>query len=298
MNLESLGLLLAVARLGSFAAVAKERNIDPSSVSRAIADLENELGLRLFQRSTRSMTLTEAGGIYVTRIEPLLDELEHAREAAAQVNSTPRGLLRLTASVTFGQVCIVPTLGEFRDRYPDLKVECVFSDTNVDLVSEGIDLAIRLAPTIEGNLVAAKLMDTHYGVYASPSYIAHHPLISKPEDLSEHEVLLFNLRAYRMRWIFRDQSGHEHSVSIKGNLTLAPAGSLLSATIAGFGPALLPNWLVADALAKGQLVSLFPDYAATATTFDTAAWIVYPSRTYLPNKVRVMIDFLRKKLLA
>jgi DNA-binding transcriptional LysR family regulator len=296
MNLDNLELLLAVAQRGSFAAVAKERNIDPSSVSRIVADLEHELGLRLFQRSTRSMTLTEAGEMYLSRIEPLLEELHHVREAAAQVSAAPKGLLRMTASVTFGQVCIVPLLGEFHERYPELQVECVFNDANLDLVSERIDLAIRLAPNIDGNLVAAKLMDTHYGVYASPDYLTKNLKLTEPADLSKHKVLLFNLRAYRSRWLFRDRSGLEQSVPVQGDLTLAPAGSLLSAAVAGLGPALLPDWLVADSLKKGQLVSLFTGFAATATNFETAAWVVYPSRTFLPNKVRVMVDFLREKL--
>lgn len=296
MNIDSLHLLHTVARRGSFAAVAKERGVDPSSVSRAIADVERELGLRLFQRSTRSMTLTEAGEMYLARLEPLLEELDHAREAAAQVSSAPRGLLRLTASVTFGQVCIVPLLGAFRARYPDLQVECVFSDANVDLVTERMDMAIRLAPAIDGDVVVAKLMDTRYGVYASPAYLARHAPLVQPADLSGHKVLLFNLRAYRTHWLFRDPQGHEERVAIQGDLTLAPASALLTATLAGLGPALLPDWLVADAVAKGLLVPLFPAYAATATTFDTAAWIVYPSRSYLPNKVRVMVDFLREKL--
>lgn len=296
MNVESLQLLLDVARRGSFAAVAKERDLDPSSVSRAIADLERDLGLRLFQRSTRSMTLTEAGEIYLARLEPLLDELEHARDAAAQVSSAPRGLLRLTASVTFGQVCIVPLLGAFHACYPDLKVECIFSDENLDLVSERMDLAIRLAPAVEGDVVVAKLMDTHYGVYASPAYMAKHLPLHQPADLSRHEVLLFNLRAYRAHWRFRAREGYEERVEIHGKLTFAPASALLTAALEGLGPALLPDWLVADAVAKGLLVPLFPDHAATATTFDTAAWIVYPSRSYLPNKVRVMVDFLREHL--
>lgn len=298
MNVDSLQLLITVARRGSFAAVAKERGVDPSSVSRAIADLENELGLRLFQRSTRSMTLTEAGEMYLARLEPLLEELEHAREAAAQVSSAPRGLLRLTASVTFGQMCIVPLLGAFHARYPDLQVECVFSDANVDLVTERMDLAIRLAPAIEGDVVVAKLMDTRYGVYASPEYLARHRPLVQPTDLSGHKVLLFNLRTYRAHWLFRDPQGGEERVAIQGDLTLAPASALLTAALAGLGPALLPDWLVADAVAKGLLVPLFPGYAATATTFDTAAWIVYPSRRYLPHKVRVMVDFLREKLQA
>lgn len=258
MNLDSLHLLITVARRGSFAAVAKERDVDPSSVSRAIADLESELGLRLFQRSTRSMTLTEAGEIYLARLEPLLEELEHAREAAAQVSSAPRGLLRLTASVTFGQMCIVPLLGEFRARYPDLKVECVFSDANVDLVSERIDLAIRLAPAVEGDVVAAKLMNTRYGVYVSPGYVAQHPPLLVPSDLSVHKVLLFNLRAYRTHWLFWDMEGREERVAIQGDLTLAPASALLAAAIAGLGPALLPDWLVADAVAKGCWCLSFP----------------------------------------
>jgi DNA-binding transcriptional LysR family regulator len=271
-------------------------NIDPSSVSRAIADLEAELGLRLFQRTTRSMTLTEAGDLYLSRMEPLIEELAQAREAALQVTGAPRGLLRLTASVTFGQMRIVPLLGEFRARYPDLEIECVFTDANVDLVADRIDLAVRLAPSVEGNLIAAKLMDTRYRVVASPGYLAAHAPLTEPGDLAGHKALLFNLKAYRTNWIFRDFEGREEAVPIAGDLTLAPAGSLLTAAIAGLGPALLPDWLVDEPIAEGRLVDVYPRHAATATTFDTAAWVIYPSRAYLPNKVRVMLDFLREKL--
>jgi DNA-binding transcriptional LysR family regulator len=296
MDLQTIELFAAVARRGSFAGVAKERNVDPSSVSRAIADLEAELGLRLFQRTTRSMTLTEAGDIYLGRAEPLIEELARAREAASQTTGVPRGLLRLTASVTFGQMRIVPLLAEFRRRYPDLQVEGVFTDANVDLVADRIDLAIRLAPVIEGDLIAAKLMDTRYRVVASPAYLDSHPPLVKPSDLTAHRVLLFNIRAFRTRWLFRDPEGRAEAIPIAGDVTLAPAGSLLTAALTGLGPALLPNWLVDDAIASGALVNVFPRHAATATTFDTAAWLVYPSRAYLPNKVRVMADFLREKL--
>jgi DNA-binding transcriptional LysR family regulator len=304
MEINSLELFAAVARRGSFAGVAKDRNVDPSSVSRAIADLEAELGLRLFQRTTRSMTLTEAGDLYLARVEPLIEELARAREAAAQVSGAltgaltgaPRGLLRLTASVTFGQMRIVPLLGAFRARYPDLQVEGVFTDANVDLVADRIDLAIRLAPVVEGDVIAAKLMDTRYRVVATPGYLATHPPIARPTDLSAHKVLLFTIKAFRTRWLFRDPDGREQAVPIFGDITLSPAGSLLAAALAGLGPALLPDWLVDDAIAAGSLVRLLPDHAVTATTFDTGAWLVYPSRAYLPSKVRVMADFLREKL--
>jgi DNA-binding transcriptional LysR family regulator len=296
MDMQAVELFAAVARRGSFAGVAKDRNVDPSSISRAIADLETELGLRLFQRTTRSMTLTEAGDLYLARVEPLIEELARAREAASQVTGAPRGLLRLTASVTFGQRRIVPLLPVFRARYPDLELECVFTDANVDLVADRIDLAVRLAPVIEGDVIAAKLMDTRYRVIAAPGYLAAQPPLAKPSDLSAHKVLLFNLRSYRTRWLFRHPDGREESVSISGDLTLSPAGSLLTAALAGMGPALLPDWLVDESIATGELIDVFPDHAATATTFDTAAWLVYPSRAYLPNKVRVMVDFLREKL--
>jgi DNA-binding transcriptional LysR family regulator len=296
MDLQNLALFAAVARRGSFAGVAKDRNLDPSSVSRAVADLEAELGLRLFQRTTRSMTLTEAGDLYLARVEPLIEELARARDAAVQVTGAPRGLLRLTASVTFGQMRVVPLLAEFRARFPDLQVEGLFTDANVDMVADRIDLAIRLAPVIEGDLIAAKLMDTRYRVVASPGYLASHPALRKPQDLTTHKVLLFNIRAFRTRWLFRDADGRQEAVPISGEITLAPAGSLLTAALAGLGPALLPDWLVDDAVAAGGLVDVFPRHAAAATTFDTAAWLVYPSRSYLPNKVRVMADFLRERL--
>ena len=241
MNLDTLDLFVEVARKRSFAAVAKKRNVDPSSVSRAIADLEAELGLRLFQRTTRTMTLTEAGDVYLSRIEPLTEEIARAREAALQVTGQPRGLLRITASVTFGQMCIMPLLGEFRALYPHLKVECLFTDANLDLVADRIDLAVRLAPIVRGDLIVSKLMDTRYRVVASPAYLASRPPVGRPSDLSAHKVLFFNLKAFRNRWLFRDAAGHVESVPIDGDITLAPAGSLLAAAIDGLGPALLPE---------------------------------------------------------
>lgn len=295
MELHTLDLFVDVARRLSFAAVAKDRGVDPSSVSRAIAELEAELGLRLFQRTTRTMTLTEAGSVYLARIEPLVDEVASARDAAAQVVGKPRGTLRMTASVTFGQTRIVPLLGAFRARYPDLKIECLLTDANVDLVAERMDLAIRLAPSIEGELIAAKLMDTRYRVVASPAYLATHSDLERPADLSAHRVLRFNLRAYRSRWLFSDVSGDIESVPIDGDITLSPAGMLLEAAVEGLGPALLPDWLVDGPIAHGRLVDLFPGHRVTATSFDTAAWLVYPSRAYLPGKVRAMVEFLREQ---
>lgn len=296
MDIDSLSLLLSVARRGSFAATAKERGADPSAVSRSIAAIEAELGVRLFQRSTRRLNLTEAGEVYLARIEPLMDELAGAAAEARSLSTEPSGRLRLTASVTFGQMVVLPLLKPFRQRYPMVSIDGIFTDANLDLVAERIDLAIRLAPAADGDLVATKLMDTRYRVVASPDYLASGPPLECPSDLSAHSCLLFDLPGFRSHWQFRDAAGAIESVAIHGDITLSPAGSLRDAALAGLGPALLPDWLVGADVTGGRLVDLFPVHAAAATSFDTAAWLLYPSRAFLPDKVRVMIDFLRASL--
>lgn len=293
MDLESLKLFIEVAKHSSFAVVARQHNIDPSSVSRTIAKFEAEMGVRLFQRSTRRVALTEAGDLFLTKIEPLVDELDRARHEALNTSAVPSGTLRLTASVTFGHLRIVPLLPEFRRRFPAINLDCVFTDENLELVANRIDLAVRLAPAVEGDLIVTKLVDTRYRVVASPAYLASSPKLKNPADIARHACLLFPYRSFRSTWLFRDKKGTVLEIPIHGEVTLSSAQALRDAALLGSGPALLPEWLVADAIARGALVNVFPAHEVTATTFDTAAWLVYPSRTYLPNKVRVMIDFLK-----
>lgn len=298
MNRDDLALFLDVARLGSFAAVARQREMDPSSVSRAIAGLEAAIGVRLFQRSTRTLTLTEAGEQYLFRAAPLLEELDRIAAEARQMQARAAGTLRLSAAVSFGQFCIVPLLGAFRDRHPEVRLECLFTDANVDLVAERVDLAIRLGPTVEGDLVVAKLMDTAYRVVAAPGYLAGAPALAVPADLAAHRVLMLPLAAFRSRWQFRDAAGMVTEQPIGGDIVLSPATALRDAVLSGLGPALLPDWLVDGDIRAGRLTHCLPDWRVTPTTFATAAWFVYPSRAFLPLKVRVMIDFLRQSLAA
>lgn len=296
ISLSDLVLLAEVARTGSFSAVARARGQDPSSIGRAVAQIEAALDVRLFERTTRRMTLTEAGHLYLERVTPLLEELDQAADEARAVRSEPRGTLRLSASVTFGQRVLVPKLAAFRAAYPRIRVECVFSDANLDLVAERIDLAIRLGPTIEGDFIVSKLMDTRYRVVAAPDYLAQSPPLERPSDLSDHKAILFPLRPFRTRWLFRDRTGNVIEQPVDGDFILSPAGALRDAALSGLGPALLADWLVDEDIKAGRLQHLLPQWDVAATLFDTAAWLIYPSRRYLPAKTRVMIDFLRSEL--
>jgi DNA-binding transcriptional LysR family regulator len=296
MDTADLDLFLAVCRHGGFAAAAKDRDLDPSSVSRVIAALEQELGVRLFQRTTRSLSLTEAGETYRARVEPLLEELTRAGAEAAGASAALTGTLRMTCSVAFGVLKIAPLLPAFRTAYPSLKLECLFTDANLDLIAERVDLAIRLAPAIEGDLIATRLMQTRYHVVASPDYLAGAAPLKTPQHLRDHQCLLLALRPFRTRWIFKNWKNQIEEVPVDGAVTISTPLGVRAAALAGGGPALLSNLLVADDLKSGDLVDVFPTWQATATTFDTGAWAIYPSRAYLPHKVRVMIDFLRAEL--
>jgi DNA-binding transcriptional LysR family regulator len=296
MNLADLALFAETARLGSFAAVAKARGVDPSSISRSVAGLEADLGVRLFQRTTRSLSLTEAGDIYLSRALPLIEELARVGQEARATRAEPRGTLRLTASVTFGQAMILPQLARFCQAYPDIRLECLFTDQNLDLIGDRIDLAVRLAPAIEGDVIASRLMTTRYRVVAAPGYLASAPPPQIPEDLARHKLLLFSIRPFRSRWIFRDTTGRLTEIPVRGDLVISPAGAILDAALAGLGVALLPNYLTDPEIATGRLTRLLTPWDVTATSFDTGAWLVYPSRSFLPAKTRAMIDFLRAAL--
>ena len=303
METQALQLFIDVTAAGSFAAAARRHNIDPSSVSRTIAALEEELQIRLFQRSTRKLALTEAGSRYYQRCKPLLESLNEAQEEAQTLTHTPSGTLRMTASVAFGQECLIPHLERFQKDYPDIHLDLQLTDKNLDLYAEDIDLACRLTPEFESNLIGTKLFDTQYYVVASPKYLKQQKVqlkalqnkncFEKPEDLSTASCLTFNLPEYKTLWKFRDKQGQDTEVPIQSKLSISSILGLRRCTVNGLGPTLLADWVVKKELKSGELVNLFPQYQATATDFQTAAWLLFPSRKYVPTKTRVMVDFLK-----
>lgn len=296
MELDAIKIFVDVMRYGSFAAVARQHAVDPSSISRTIAILEDQLGFRLFQRTTRRLVATEPAAMYFERIQPVLSELEQVRDEARDVVAEPSGRLRLTTSVAFGTTCVVPLLPRLRAKYPQLELDLLLSDTVLDLIAERVDLAIRLGPRLDSGLVGTQLMRTRYRVCASPEYVARSLAMKKPEALAAVDCLLFPFPGYRTLWRFRGKKGTIVEVSVKGSVVISNALALLRAAQDGGGPVLLADWLVGPSLKVGSLVDLFPNYEATATDFDTAAWLLYPSRAYVPSKLRAVIDFLKANI--
>lgn len=296
MDLRNLTLFRDVARLGSFAAAARTHGCDPSAVSRAIAGLETELGARLFHRSTRSLTLTEAGRLFLPAAQDALDDLDDARARLSETAQAVTGTLRLGASVSFGQIVLVPLLAEMRARFADLSIELVLSDDNADLAAERIDLAVRLAPRVQADVICTRLMPTRYHVAAAPSWVNVHGRPDRPEALADLDCLRLTLSPFSDRWLFRQGPGGDVvEAPVAGKLSFSNPRAMADAMLAGLGPALVPDWLVNGPLASGQAIDLFADHVVTATSFDTAAWLIYPSRAHLPLKTKAMIKFLRER---
>lgn len=296
MEIESVRVFVDVMKQGSFAAVARQRNRDPSSISRTISSLEDELGFRLFQRTTRRLAPTEAGTKYFNRIEKLIGEFDLAGEAALDLVSSPTGTLRVTACTSFGQRVLAPLLPELRSRFPDLVIDMHLVDHAVDIVEDKIDLAVRFGKRPEGDFIVSRLVPRRFRVCASPHYLEQHGKPARPAELEQRDCLLFSFPGYRSEWKFRKRDEAVIAVPVTGHVLISHGVTMTTCAVAGLGPALLPDWLCADEIDAGELVDLFPEFECTATDFDTSAWLVYPSRSYMPLKLRAFIDFLREKV--
>lgn len=293
MDLTLLSTFADVVRRGSFASVARDRDTDASSISRAIAGLEGELGVRLFQRTTRRLALTEAGAAYYERVVPLLESLAAANAEVADLGDQPLGTVRVTASVAFGQRVVVPMLPDFLARHPGLSIDLVLSDSVLDVVGDRIDLAIRLGTLPDSDLVATRLAAVAYRAVASPAYLATHGRPATPADLAGYECLRFGIPGFRTQWRFRQGKGEVIDVPVSGRVVISNGLALQSCAIAGLGAALLPCWLVDDDVREGRLVDLFPGWEASGADFATAVWLVFPTRAYMPRKTRAFVDALQ-----
>lgn len=297
MDLKALSIFVDVVRLGNFAAVAHQRNVDPATISRTIAALEEELNLRLFQRTTRRIEPTEAGRVYFERIEPLVEELSRAQLAATDTGANPRGLLRISSPVSFAHLNILPLLPEFAARYPELTFDVILNDADLDLIATHIDVAIRVGPPPDSRLISTRLAVMETRVVATPEYVARNGAPACPADLAERDCLIHGYRGFDAnQWRFTDRTtGKTKTVTVRERLRTSNAMALKLCTEEGMGIALLARWMVGRELRTGTLVDLFPNDDVTSALATPAAWAIFASRAYVPGKVRVFVDFLKEK---
>ncbi|HKX41980.1 MAG TPA: LysR family transcriptional regulator [Burkholderiaceae bacterium] len=295
MDTRDLDTLMLVIRHGSFAAAARQLNVDPSSVSRVVAGLETELGMRLFNRNTRQLVLTEAGSAFAEHLGLALDEFAHARSAAVDAVGEVRGRLRMTMSNAVALHCVSPLLPAFCAANPALELDMQLSELPVDLFAERMDVAIRLSNLRDSSLVAVPLFQIKYRVVASPAWVRangaqlHHPL-----DLKNVACLCFARVGHRDCWQFTPTGGGDMvEFLVRPRLIATNALMLREGALSGLGPALLADWMSDDDVAAGTLVDLFPQHTVSTANAPSTGWALYPSRSYVPAKVRVFIDYLQ-----
>ncbi len=297
MNLFSnLELFVKTIEVGNFSALGRQLHMAPSSISRQINTLEEELGVRLLQRTTRSISLTEAGQIYFERVSKILGDLEEAQSAITQLQVSPKGILRLNVAIPFGERNIVPLMPKFLAMYPDLKIDLALEDRSIDLVEERVDMAIRIGRLGDSSIVARKLADNQFVVCASQQYIETHGSPDTPDDLKRHNCIINKNIHNSDTWQFRNGKSTQN-ISVSGNFLANTGGALYRAMLSDLGVAVLPTWFVGEDIKQGKLKVILKGYEVNLPAMtDSAIYALYPAGEYLPPKVRVFIDYLIENL--
>ena len=277
----------AVVEAGSFVKAADALNLSKAAVSRHVVDLERRLGIRLLHRTTRRVSLTTEGQAFYTRSKDVLSELQDMESEMTSKQDKVSGLLRINAPFTFGIQHLAPLWGQFREAHPQVTLDVTLSDRVVDLVEEGYDLAIRIAALESSSLVSRRLASTKMTLCASPAYLKKHDKLTKPADLTSHQVIGYSYLSSKDEWHFTGPDGLV-SVMTKPWMHTNNGETCKAAALAHQGIILQPRFVVGPELDAGKLVEILPKYR----TSDIGIYAVYPTRKHLSAKVRLLIEFL------
>jgi DNA-binding transcriptional LysR family regulator len=286
-RLTSLTAFVRVVDAGGFSAAGRKLNMSTTMVSNHVQALEERLGARLLNRTTRKVSLTEVGRAYYDRATQILADIEQADDIAGALQSTPRGTLRIytaTHIVPF----VAPVVAEFLKSYPDVKVDLNMGERIIDIIDEGFDVAIRLTPPPDSSLIVRSLATWRHVLCCSLSYLEKHGRLQQLSELSEHNCLRHVLYPFGEEWHFADRKGLPATVQVSGNLISNSGETLRRAALDGIGITLAPGFLIHDDLEEGRLVRLLPEYRPVELSMNA----VYPHRHHLSAKVRTFIDML------
>ncbi len=289
-RIDAMRIFVAVAEAGSFTAGARRLGISTALASKQLRKLEEHLGVRLLNRTTRSLTLTEVGQGYLIEAQRLVEDVESVEALVRDRGQTPRGHLILSAPVTYGEMYLTDTVSRFLARHPEVSVELRLTDRRVSLVEEGIDLAVRIGVMDEDSMIARRLTKVQLTVCATPSYLARRGCPSTPEELADHDCILDTNYRTPKDWRF-EAAGRSHRVQVAGRFAANSARAVRSLVLAGAGIALLPVFALREELAEGRIIPLLQDFALP--TLDLYA--LYPERRLLAPKIRAFIDVLAEE---
>ncbi|MCC7079843.1 MAG: LysR family transcriptional regulator [Burkholderiales bacterium] len=289
-DLERMAIFARVVEDKSFSAAARRLNLSKSLVSKHVAQLEKSLGARLLNRTTRALSLTEAGAACYEHCARIVEELEEARRAVSHLHSEPRGLLRVSVPVAFGRLHVATALPGFLATYPELKIDIVTTDRFVDLAEEAYDVVVRIVDQPTPNLVARKLAPVRRKMVGTPEYFARHGAPRTLEDLQQHNCLTYTYINPQDPWRLRGPDG-DISVRASGNLRINDDDALAEAVLGGLGLALLPTFIIGEQLQAGRLQSVLSEYIP----LERHIYAVYLANRHVSAKVRAFIDFLVKR---
>jgi LysR family transcriptional regulator for bpeEF and oprC len=293
MDIAQLATLVAVVKAGSFTAAASALGTHKAHTSRVISRLERRLGVRLLQRSTRSLALTEVGRELYERATNILAALDDTQAAIQQTQAEPHGTLRLTCGVDFGLLVVNGWISGFLERYPKVRIDAEFSDHMVDLIHDGFDLAIRIGQLADSGLSARKLGEIRFALYASPRYLRRHEKPKRPTDLASHDMVIFAATSRPM--LHLSNGAQRHDVRVQPRLRINNHIAACDGAVNGTGIALLPRFQATPYVETGKLVEVLPGWTRAPTPIQA----IFASSRYLTPKVRAFIDFAlahRRKL--
>jgi DNA-binding transcriptional LysR family regulator len=289
-KLTSMKVFAAVARGGSFSLAARELDISKAMASKHVRHLENLLGARLFNRTNRRISLTEAGTLYRERCQQVLEDIDETERVVSEGNALPRGMLKLTAPTSFGTFHLVPALAAYKSLYPEVRVQLVLQDQAVDLVEEGLDLAVRLGRPADSTLIARPLASARLMVCGAPAYLESHGVPETLEDLADHSCLIYTQWVPRGAWRFKNRHG-EFSVPVSGSFQATTGDALRIAAIHGCGLVQLATYVVGPDLKAGTLRAVLGTYEPDPLPIHA----LYPHRRHLSATVRTFVEFLHAR---
>jgi len=288
-----MAVFVRVVDEASFSSAARALKLTPSAISKLIVRLEDRLGARLLNRTTRRLSLTGEGRAYYERCRPILADIEDAERAVLDLNSAPKGLLKINASTAFAQYHVEPLIPSFLEMYPDLKIQLTMSDSLVNLVEEEVDVVIRIAKLPDSTLIARKLAPAKRMVAAAPSYIEKHGMPNTPDDLIHHNCLTLSFETGLNQWEFKGENGPKR-YRVDGNFESNNATALHDAALSGLGLIRAANFIIGPDIQAGRLIPVLSDYE---TEGESNIYAIYPQNRHLSPKVRAFVDLLCDKFL-